>query len=36
MMLVTLFEHCVTWVSHGTANACTDWKWTTMWTALPW
>lgn len=36
MMLVTFFEHCVTWVSHGPVNACVELMWTQAWVALPW
>lgn len=36
MTLLTLYEMCVTWVSHGPVNACIEWKWTDVWTALPW
>lgn len=34
-MLVTLFQHCITWVSRmdGT-NACVEWAWTSCWVPL--
>jgi hypothetical protein len=36
MMLMTLFEHCVTWVSRGDVNASVEVMWTTAWVACPW
>jgi hypothetical protein len=36
MTLMTLFEHCVTWVSRGDVNACVEVMWTTAWVACPW
>lgn len=35
MMLFTLFEQCVLWVSRGPVNACVDSVWSAAWVSLP-
>jgi hypothetical protein len=36
MTLITLFEHCVTWLQGVASAHCVTWQWTTEWTSLPW